>query len=153
MAGVEGMATQSTPWTLTIPSDLRLLPLARSFLEAVCKVAGLDETVTNAVVLAADEATNNIIRHAHRGHPEFLLQVQCFFEPDHIEIQLHDEGEPFDLTAVPHMDPGELRVGGRGVFLMRRLMDELEVVPRTGRGNTLRMVKRCRPAIANTAPP
>jgi serine/threonine-protein kinase RsbW len=146
------MAAQSTPWTLTIPSDLRLLPLARTFMEAVCKIAGLDESVTNAVVLAADEATNNIIRHAHHGHPEYLLQIQCYFEPDRIEILLHDEGEPFDLAAVPHMDPGELRVGGRGVFLMRRLMDELEVFPRERRGNTLRMVKRCRPAIANSLP-
>ena len=65
--------------------------------------------------------------------------------PDALEIRLHDQGEPFDLDAVPHMDPAELRVGGRGVFLMRSLMDELSCRPRTPeRGNVLCMVKRRR---------
>jgi anti-sigma regulatory factor (Ser/Thr protein kinase) len=40
------------------------------------------------------------------------------------------------------MNPSELRIGGRGVFLMRKLMDELTVERRGEHGNTLRMVKR-----------
>ena len=56
-----------------------------------------------------------------------------------------DEGAPFDLDAVPYLDPAELRLGGRGVFLMRTLMDELSCQPREQRGNTLRMVKRLGP--------
>ena len=81
------------------------------------------------------------MRHAHAHAPDKLLQIQCVIHPDRLEIRLHDEGPPFDLGAVPEFDPAELRVGGRGVFLMRRLMDEMEVLPREG-GNTLRMVKR-----------
>jgi len=141
------MASEAAPWTLTISSDLRLLALARAFVEGVCHVAGADERTTNAIVLATDEATNNAIRHAHQDHPEATLQIQCFLCPDGIEIRVLDEGEPFDLTKVPHLDPAELRIGGRGVFLMRALMDELSCQPRGERGNTLRMVKRCgRPA-------
>jgi len=131
------------PWTLTIPSDLQLLTLARSFVEGVCRVAGFDERATRAIVMATDEATNNVIRHAHSGHPEATLQIQCHFVPEGVEVPLLDEGAPFDLNAVPHLDPAELRVGGRGVFLMRALMDELSCQPRGERGNTLRMVKRC----------
>jgi serine/threonine-protein kinase RsbW len=82
------------------------------------------------------------MRHAHRGQPDTLLQIQCFIRPDEVEIRLHDEGAPFDLSAVPNFDPAELRVGGRGVFLMRRLMDELTITPRGEHGNTLSMVKR-----------
>jgi serine/threonine-protein kinase RsbW len=141
------MVEQPPPWSLTIPSDLRLLGLARAFVEAVCQVGGLDERDTHAVVLATDEATNNVMRHAHRGRPDAVLQLQCHLRPDRIEIFLHDEGGPFDLEAVPRLDPAELRVGGRGVFLMRRLMDELTVNPRDG-GNTLRMVKIYKPAEA-----
>ena len=131
------------PWTLTITSDLRLLGLARGFVEGICQAAGFDERVTHAIVLAADEATNNVMRHAHQDCPDAQVQLQCFVRPDGIEICLLDEGEPFDLTAVPHLDPGELRIGGRGVFLMRAIMDELSCHPRGERGNTLRMVKRC----------
>jgi serine/threonine-protein kinase RsbW len=140
------MASEPAPWSLTIPSDLRLLALARAFVEAVCQVAGLDKRTTDHIVLATDEATNNVMRHAHRGRPEMLLQIQCFIRADQIEIRLHDEGAPFDLSNVPHYNPAELRVGGRGVFLMRRLMDELSVTPRGERGNTLRMIKRFQPA-------
>jgi serine/threonine-protein kinase RsbW len=131
------------PWTLTIPSDLSLLALARDFIEGVCHVAGFDERATRAIVMATDEATNNIIRHAHRDSPEAALQIECHFVTEGIEVRLLDEGAPFDISAVPHLDPAELRVGGRGVFLMRALMDELSCQPRGERGNLLRMVKRC----------
>jgi anti-sigma regulatory factor (Ser/Thr protein kinase) len=139
------MAPENRPWTLTIPSDPRLLPLARGFVEAVCDFAGFDRATTDAVVLAMHEAANNVIRHAHHGDPEAQLQIQCHLGPDRIELYLLDEGEPFDLEAVPDLDPAELRIGGRGVFLMRTLMDELTCRPRGPRGNALRMVKRCSP--------
>lgn len=135
------MVPDSPPWSLTIPNDLRLLALARAFVEAVCQVAGLDERATHAVVLATDEATNNVMRHAHRNRPDAIIQIQCFIHADALEVRLHDEGEPFDLASVPKLNPAELRVGGRGVFLMRKLMDELSVEPRGQRGNTLRMLK------------
>jgi serine/threonine-protein kinase RsbW len=139
------MPAKSPMWNLTIPSDLGLLPLVRSFIEAACSVACCDGCTTDAVVMATDEAVNNIMRHAHRGHPEATIQIQCFPQADCIEVRLLDEGEPFDLATVPHLDPSELRIGGRGVFLMRALMDELICQPLGERGNTLRMVKR-RPA-------
>jgi serine/threonine-protein kinase RsbW len=135
------MRSDHLPWTLTIPSDPRLLSLARAFVEAVCQVGGFDRADTEAILLATHEAAGNIIRHAHQGHPEAPLQIQCYLSPDGLEIHLLDEGEPFDLAAVPSLDPGELRVGGRGVYLMRTLMDELTCQPRGERGNTLRMLK------------
>jgi serine/threonine-protein kinase RsbW len=142
------MVPEPPPWSLTIPSDLRLLALARAFVEAVCQVANLDERATHAVVLATDEAANNVMRHAHRDNPDAPLTIECFIHPEAIEIRLHDEGAPFDIGAVPELNPAELRVGGRGVFLMRKLMDELECQPRGERGNTLRMVKAYRPVEA-----
>jgi serine/threonine-protein kinase RsbW len=139
------MSEQSPPWTLIIPSDLRLLGLARTFVETMCRFADLDRAATDETVLATHEAINNIIRHAHQDHPDAQLQIQCRPVSDGIEINLLDEGAPFDLGAVPHLNPGELRIGGRGVFLMRTLMDELTCEPRGERGNALRMVKRrCR---------
>ncbi len=138
------MDTEPAPWALTIPSDLRLLALARTFVESVCQVVGLDDAQTHQVVLAADEAVNNVIRHAHRERPDALVHVRCYARPGRLEVVLLDEGKPFDIAAVPHMNPSELRVGGRGVFLMRKLMDELSVEKRPEGGNQLRMVKLLR---------
>jgi serine/threonine-protein kinase RsbW len=138
----------STPTlTLTIPSELSMLSVARAFVDAVCQSRDLDRCTTHAVILAVGEAVSNIIRHAHHNRPDAPLQLECRLLPDAIEICLLDEGEPFDLDAVPHLDPGEVRVGGRGVFLMRALMDELSCQPRGPRGNTLRMVKRWPPSV------
>ena len=136
------MSSEIVPPVLTLPSDLRLLPVARAFVEGVCKAGGLRGELTDAVVLAADEAINNVIRHAHRNDTSMTLQVACVLATDRIEIHVYDEGEPFDLDTVPHLDPGELRVGGRGVYLMRALMDEVSCERCQPRGNTLRLIKR-----------
>lgn len=131
---------------LTVPSDPRMLPVTRSFLEAACQVGNLDRTTTYAVVLAAAEAITNVIRHAHRNRPGAPVQVQYRLLPEAVEVVVLDEGDPFDISAVPHLDPSEMRLGGRGVYLMRKLMDQISSAPRPGQGNVLRMVKR-RPAL------
>jgi serine/threonine-protein kinase RsbW len=135
--------TVSPPFALSIPSELRLLPLARRFVESVCQAGGLDQAATNAIVLAVNEATGNVIRHAHRDQPTTPLHIECRLLADGIEVSIIDQGPAFDLNAVPHLDPGEVRVGGRGVFLMRQLMDELSTQPGSQGGNILRMIKRC----------
>ncbi len=137
------MVSDSLPLTLSIPSDLRMLSVARAFIEAVCHAARLDQAASDAIVMALHEAISNVIRHAHRDRPESLLQIRCYLSADRVEIHILDEGEPFDLGAVPNLDPAEERLGGRGVFLMRTLMDELSCQPRGERGNILRMVKLC----------
>jgi serine/threonine-protein kinase RsbW len=129
------------PVTLILPSDLRMLCVARAFMESVCHAARLVQEDADALVLALHEAVSNIIRHAHQDRPEARLEIRCCITPEAVEVQLLDEGAPFDLNTVPVLDPAELRIGGRGVFLMRALMDELSCQPRGEQGNVLRMVK------------
>jgi len=136
------MSNESAPWALTIPSELRLLPLTRAFIEAVCHLTGMDDTATHHVVLAVDEATSNIIRHAHQGASHHPIEIRCYVKEEGLQILLYDRGEPFDLEAIPILNPAELRPGGRGVFLMRQLMDDIRVVPRPGGGNILALLKK-----------
>ena len=58
-----------------------------------------------------------------------------------LEFRLIDQGRQFDLDAVPEFDPTELRRGGRGVFLIRRYMDEVSSLKLPDGGNELRMVR------------
>jgi anti-sigma regulatory factor (Ser/Thr protein kinase) len=131
-----------SPLTLTLPSCLEFLPVVRGFVEAVCQAGRLDFSARNAIVLAVNEAASNVIRHAHQSRQEAAFHVQCRLIEDGIEVLLLDEGAPFDVAQVPHLDPSELRVGGRGVFLMRAVLDELTCFRRECGGNALRMVKR-----------
>lgn len=128
--------------TLTVPSNPRMLSVARTFVEAVCLARQVDRSTIHALVLATGEAVTNIVRHAHRDRPDAAFQIQCRVRPDTVEVTLLDEGEPFDLSQVPHLDPSEMRPGGRGVYLMRVLMDEITCQPREQCGNQLRLVKR-----------
>ena len=139
------MVPDGSPISLALPSDLRLLPVVRTFMDAACRTGHLDAESSEAIALAVHEAASNVIRHAHRNQPGARLQIDCYLLSDRMEIHILDEGEPFDLGAVPKLDPTELRLGGRGVFLMRTLMDELSCRPRKDRGNILRMVKLLAP--------
>jgi serine/threonine-protein kinase RsbW len=129
-------------FSLTLPSESRMLSVARGFVEAVCQAYKLDRTVTHALVIVAGEAITNIVRHAHQNRSDAQMEMHLRIMPDAVEMVFQDEGAPFDLASVPSLPPGELRIGGRGIYLMRALMDELTSQP-SENGNVLRMVKRC----------
>jgi len=140
------MPSDRPPFALTLPSNLHLLTLARTFVETVCRQLYSDDCFCDAIQLATHEALQNIIRHAHVGRTDAVFEIQVIPLEEGLEIRLLDEGERFDVTNVPYLDPAELRVGGRGVFLIRRLMDDVVSEPRCPHGNILRMVKLFRPA-------
>src|SRR5438445_271251 len=99
------MAWDSLPMILTLPSDLRLLGVARVFVESICQVGEVDQATADAIILAVNEAASNVIRHAHHNRGEAPLQIECRCISEGFEITLLDEGDPFDVDAVPELDP------------------------------------------------
>ncbi len=138
------VAMDGSTLSLTLPSESRMLSVARSFVEAVCQAHRLDRSATHALVIVTGEAITNIVRHAHQNRPGSQMELHLQILPEVVVMTFRDQGDPFDLSAVPDLPPGELRIGGRGVFLMRTLMDELTCQPlgEGQSGNVLRMVKR-----------
>ena len=134
-------------YSTTLPSEMRALSTARHFIESACQNARLDPSLLTSLMLVTGEAVTNIVRHAHHHNASARFQIELEVGDDAVVLCFHDEGEPFDIGTVPYMKPNEMRLGGRGVFLMRKLMDELSTSPRGPgqRGNTLRMVKRRSP--------
>jgi serine/threonine-protein kinase RsbW len=137
------MPQDKTIFSASIPSDLAHVSCARAFVTAACKSHGIDDKTTELIALAVHEAITNVIRHGHCHQYDKPIQLLFYPYSDRIEIHILDEGEPFDLDQVPELDPGELRLGGRGVFLMRTLFDQVSCQPRDGQGNHLRLVKFC----------
>ncbi|MSU77316.1 MAG: ATP-binding protein [Gemmataceae bacterium] len=135
----------ASTFSITLPSQLRMLSVARSFVDAVCQACRLDRGTSHALIIVTGEAFSNVIRHAHENQPGRQIEIQLQILADTVVLTFIDQGAPFDLNAVPMLPPGELRIGGRGVYLMRTLMDELSCgpCPSGERGNILRMVKRC----------
>lgn len=136
----------SDEWvTLTVPGDVHLLGVVRRAVEAVAELAGLSEKEVYDVVLAVNEACANVIQHGYNARPGQCLTLACRPTSRGLEVRLRDQGKPFEFEAVPELPPDELREGGRGVFLIRQLMDEVSSTTAPETGNELRLFKRRNP--------
>ena len=107
-----------------------------------------DKDIYN-IQLATDEAASNIIEHAYQGVSDGILELSCGMLDDTIKIVLTDHGEPFDPGSIPmpdlKADLSERKIGGLGIFLMRKLMDEVRYESHPEKNsNTLTMTKRRR---------
>lgn len=107
--------------------------------------AGLDESEVYAVQLAVDEASTNIIEHGYGGECPSRIDVTCEILEDGLKVTLYDDAQPFDPTAVPEPETNvpleELKPRGLGIYLMRKMMDEVKYQPTPDQGNTLTMIK------------
>ncbi len=120
----------------------------REYVGDIARKGGFGEKDVYNIQLATDEAASNIIEHAYDGVTDGVLDLSCGMENDAIKIILIDYGESFDPSAVPipdlKADLSERKIGGLGIFLMRKLMDEVHYEPRADKSNVLSMIKRKR---------
>ena len=105
---------------------------------------GLPANVVNAINVALDEAVSNAINHGYDAGVRGEIAVRLRRGADRVEVEVEDDGRPFDPLQVPPPDlslPLEQRpIGGLGVHLIRNLMDEVSYT-RVGGRNVLKMVK------------
>jgi len=120
----------------------------RDFVGAIARDGGFGEKDVYNIQLATDEAASNIIEHAYEGVSDGVLDLSCGMEKELIRIILIDYGMPFDPAAIPmpdlKADLSDRKIGGLGIFLMRKLMDEVHYEPRDDKSNVLTMIKRKR---------
>jgi len=93
-----------------------------------------------AVHLALEEAFLNAMKHGNKMDPKKEIKVDYLVTPDRVEISMMDEGEGFELKAIPDPRRGEnlYKTEGRGLLLMRSYMDVIEY---NESGNCVRMVR------------
>ena len=94
--------------------------------------------------MAVREAVTNAMVHGNQEDETKSVEVVSSCLENAFEIEVSDQGEGFDPTSVPDpTDPANiLKTSGRGIFLIRNFMDEVEWFARPEGGTTLRMVKR-----------
>ena len=118
----------------------------REFVAQVAREGGFTEKEIYSLQLAADEAASNIIEHAYKGISNANLDVTCDVHGDALIITMRDTGRPFDPSKVkqPNLKAGlsDRQIGGLGVYLMRKLMDEVHYESDSKTGNLLTMTKR-----------
>jgi serine/threonine-protein kinase RsbW len=97
------------------------------FLEEVNRVARLDDGTFYRLMVATTEAVNNAILHGNKSDSSKKVCVQCDIVNSSIFVYVKDEGKGFDPSVLPNPTEKEnlLRPSGRGIFLMRTLMDDV----------------------------
>jgi serine/threonine-protein kinase RsbW len=121
----------------------------REFVGEIARKGGFSDKDVYNIQLATDEAASNIIEHAYEGVKDGILELSCGMESDAIKIILVDHGEPYDPDSIPmpdlKADLSERKIGGLGIFLMRKLMDEVHYESHPNKNsNILTMIKRKR---------
>jgi anti-sigma regulatory factor (Ser/Thr protein kinase) len=129
----------------TFPARFEYLDEIRELVAGVAREGGFDEKEVYSLQLAADEAATNIIEHAYAGVTGADFDVSCDMTSNTLVIIMRDMGKPFDPSEIghPNLKAGlsERKIGGLGVYLMRKLMDEVHYQS-SKTGNLLTMVKR-----------
>jgi len=112
---------------IEIGSDPNNLITVEEFVNYFAKDLGLDNERLAALLLAVTEATTNAIIHANKCDVNKLVTVDVQVAKTKIIIKITDEGEGFDPSKIPDPTHPEnlLKDSGRGVYLMRVYMDEL----------------------------
>jgi len=126
---------------ITIASHPRWLRLVRHVVQEFARESGFGDQDTQAIVLAVDEAAGNVLKHSYKGDTSRKFSLACRSSDDELEFELRDAGPQFEPAKIPQLPPDEVRAGGRGVFLMREIMDEVEY-SRVDGENIVRLRKR-----------
>jgi len=112
-----------------IPSDLSYVIGVNYQISNLLKEFGFPPQDTRVnIPLACDEAITNAIIHGNRSDAAKKVNIQVYVSPNRFRIRVRDEGEGFDLARVADPTRGDalLRPSGRGVYLMKNIMDSVE---------------------------
>ena len=117
------------------------------FAAQAAEEAGFETQLRDRIELVMDEACSNIIEHAYAGRKGTIAACAEISPKRELVLKLVDQGRAFVPAQVPAYmpcpDPDHVKLGGLGLFLMQKIMDEVFFefdVP--GVGNRLTMVKR-----------
>jgi serine/threonine-protein kinase RsbW len=125
-----GAATaEPTAFALELPSDLRLIDTAVSYLVSRCReyhFAGSRLTLNFRVGIA--EALANAMIYGNGRDPGKRVRVEVELDPERVSVVVRDQGTGFDPSHVPDPTLPEYleATGGRGLFLIRSLMDTVD---------------------------
>ena len=142
MAGSPG-ADRPEKLSLTLESNPVSAEVAESLVVEFSGKAGFDERQCHEIGLAVREAVANAVLHGNRCLIHKQVELAAELCEGGLAVTVGDEGEGFDIDAVPDpLQPGNLMLGsGRGIFLVKALMDAVSVRRSSTNGTELTMIK------------
>ena len=128
-----------------VPADAAQLSVLMRFLQESATAVGLDAAQVSTFELALEEIFMNIVMHGSRPGIAPRVEVSLHRDAESVTMIVEDDGPQFDPLSLPPPDVtaslADRKVGGLGVFLVRKMMDSVSYARIAGR-NQLRMSKR-----------
>lgn len=123
---------------LTIKSSPCQIKYIESFVKNLMCKCKFDQEVYDNILISLTEAVNNAIIHGNKTDISKLVKVNCTEKGQEVVISISDEGEGFNPKKVkdPTLAENIECCGGRGVFIMKELSDEISFLDN---GRTVRM--------------
>lgn len=113
---------------IQIPSLVENIRVVESFIDNSKDTFHIEDDIYGNIMVAVTEAVNNAIRHGNKFDKDKNVYLSLYVKPDQLKFEIEDEGTGFnydnleDPTAPENLE----NPGGRGIFLIRHLADEVE---------------------------
>jgi serine/threonine-protein kinase RsbW len=127
--------------TLALPRDELSVPVIRGVLTASMEVLGVEREVITDIQVALTEACTNVLDHAAEADE---YEISAGIDGNLCVIEVVDRGGGFDGSALGLSDAHGDAEGGRGIQLMRALVDKVEFDSRPQVGTVVHLEKRLR---------
>ena len=125
------------------PAQADRLKLVRGSIRAAARMCGFNDTAAQNIVLAVDEACQNIIVHGYKGREDGEIVLSVARRQDGIQVSLVDSAPLVDPTTIVPRALTDIQPGRLGSHFIREIMDTANYRPRPdGAGNLLEMFKR-----------
>ena len=126
---------------LIIDSHLDEISRARRWATQHTRVTGFSSRDIFAIELAMGEALSNIIRHAYDGEAGHEIHLALTIDETKFGLTIIDSGRKFDPAIHPPPKLDVPREGGYGIYLIKKVMDEVTYDTSTPKGTQLDLVK------------
>ncbi len=112
---------------IEIPSISDNIRIIESFIDNAKEKYHLDEDIYGNIMIAVTEAVNNAIKHGNQNNSAKNVSLSLSLNEGLLKFVVEDEGSGFDFHKLPDPTAPEniAKPGGRGIFLMKHLSDEV----------------------------
>jgi anti-sigma regulatory factor (Ser/Thr protein kinase) len=140
---------QSGRWIqLALPSRLEMLGVLDGLVQGITNQMEFSEDAAIEVATSVIEAGTNAIQHGHGSDAQISVLFRFFLGEDALEVWVRDSGPGFDVNSILDLDPTRpedlLKARGRGIFIMRAMMDRVEFDVQPGQGTLVHLIKSLR---------
>lgn len=112
---------------IQLPSLVENIRIVESFIDNAKEFFNIDDDIYGNIMVAVTESVNNAIKHGNNNDFNKNVTLSLFMEPNQVKFLIEDEGNGFDFNNLqdPTSPQNIDKPGGRGVFLMKHLSDEV----------------------------